>query len=558
VSESSVIREFLVKLGFKTDEAALQNFEKGVDRATKTVIGLAAAIETTAIAVAAGVARFASNLEALYFASIRTNTAAANLQAYDLAVQNFGGSAGEATASIEGLAHALRTNPGNEGLLKGLGVDARDAKGDLRDLTDVMLELGKTFADEPLFIAEQQAQMLGINEKTLLAMRNGDFAKEVLRQRELVKNSGFKEATEDAHRFMMQLRELGVFVQAFGIRVYDALSKKLGGSMESLSQWLQTNGPMIADRVADILVKLITLAEKIGPAIGWIIDKLIELDEETGGWSTKIIAVIAALKILGGFQIINGILGIASAFGGLTTSIAGASAGATTLLGLLTRVVAVAAAGAAGYWAGGKVYENLSEESQDKIGAAVAAVLATFGNKEAQNAIAVNDPLTFLQRLGWSKDQAAGILANLQAESSMNPNAVGDHGQAYGLAQWHPDRQAAFAKWAGHDMRQSNTAEQLAFVDYELKRGAERSAGALMQAATSSRQAAEIMARNYERPANVQLAAQQRGDRAVQISQETNIHMHGVSDPKQAGAEAERRQTRVNADLTRNFAAVVN
>jgi hypothetical protein len=115
VSESSVIREFLVKLGFKTDEAALQSFEKGIDRATKTVVGLAVAIEATAVAVAAGVARFASNLEALYFASIRTNTAAANLQAYDLAVQNFGGSAGEATASIEGLAHALRVNPGNEG-----------------------------------------------------------------------------------------------------------------------------------------------------------------------------------------------------------------------------------------------------------------------------------------------------------------------------------------------------------------------------------------------------------------------------------------------------------
>jgi hypothetical protein len=101
----------------------------------------------------------------------------------------------------------------------------------------------------------------------------------VQRQRELVRNSGFKQATEDAHRFMMKLRELGVFVQAFGIRVYDALSKKLGVSMESLSQWLQTNGPRIADRVADVLVKIIELAEKIGPAIRWLVDKFIELDE---------------------------------------------------------------------------------------------------------------------------------------------------------------------------------------------------------------------------------------------------------------------------------------
>jgi hypothetical protein len=140
VSDSSVIREFLVKLGFKADEQQLQNFEKGIDRATKAVVGLAAAIEVTAVAVAAGVARFASNLEALYFASIRTNTAAANLQAYDLAVQNFGGTAGEATASIEGLAAALRKNPGNEGVLsrprrqraQREGRTARSVRGDGR------------------------------------------------------------------------------------------------------------------------------------------------------------------------------------------------------------------------------------------------------------------------------------------------------------------------------------------------------------------------------------------------------------------------------------------
>jgi hypothetical protein len=558
VSDSSVIREFLVKLGFKADEQQLQNFEKGIDRATKAVVGLAAAIEVTAVAVAAGVARFASNLEALYFASIRTNTAAANLQAYDLAVQNFGGTAGEATASIEGLAAALRKNPGNEGVLQGLGVNARNAKGELRDLSEVMIDLGKTLAGKPLFIAEQYAQMLGINERTLLAMRNGDFEKEFRRQQGLVKNSGFKEATEDAHRFMMQLRELGVFVQAFGIRVYDALSKKLGVSMSSLSEWLQTNGPRIADRVADILVAIITLAEKIGPAVKWLIDKLIELDDATDGWSTKIIAVIAALKILGGFSIISGIMGIARAVGLVGTSLAGASAGATTLLGLLTRVTAVTGAAAGGYYVGGKIYENLSPDAQDKIGGAIAQVLATFGNKDAQNAIAVNDPLNFLQRLGWTKDQAAGILANLQEESGMNPNAVGDHGEAYGLAQWHKDRQQAFAKWAGHDIHESNTAEQLAFVDHELKRGAERAAGALLQASTNSRQAAEIMARNYERPANADLAAKERGDRAVQISQKTEINVHGVSDPKAAAAETQRRQDRVNSSLTRSFANVVN
>ena len=557
MAESSIIREFLVKLGFKSDEQSLKKFDEGIDRATKTVIGLAAAVTTTALAVAAGVAKFASNLETLYFASIRTNTAATNLKAFDLAVQNFGGEAGEAMASIEGLAHQLRVNPGNEGLLAGLGVQARTAKGNLRDLSDVMLDLGKVFRSQPMFIAQQYASMLGISERTLLAMRNGDFDKEVMRQRELVKNSGFKQATEDAHEFMVQMRELGVFLQAFGLRVYDALSRKLGGSTRSLTEWLRTNGPMVADRVADILVKLIHLVEMLGPAISWLVDKLVALDKATDGWSTKIIAVVAALKILGGFQIISGIMGMAGAFGTLGSSIAGTSAGATTLLGILGRLTAVAAAASASWLAGKKLYEHFTGETKNSIGEAIARTLTQFGNLNAQEALANNNPMKFIEALGWTHDQAAGILANLQAESQMNPHAVGDNGNAYGLAQWHPDRQEAFRKWAGHDIRDSNTAEQLAFLDYELKRGAEKNAGALLRAATNSRQAAEIMARYYERPANVQLAEQDRGDRAVQISQKTDIHVHGVSDPQAAGAEVSRRQSRVNSDLTRNFASAV-
>jgi Phage tail lysozyme len=43
---------------------------------------------------------------------------------------------------------------------------------------------------------------------------------------------------------------------------------------------------------------------------------------------------------------------------------------------------------------------------------------------------------------GYTNVQAAGIIGNLYQESSLNPGSVGDSGQAYGIAQWHPDRLA--------------------------------------------------------------------------------------------------------------------
>lgn len=79
-----------------------------------------------------------------------------------------------------------------------------------------------------------------------------------------------------------------------------------------------------------------------------------------------------------------------------------------------------------------------------------------------------------LKALGWSENQARGILTNGVAESDLNPFAVGDNGAAYGMFQWHPDRQAAYRKLFHHgmkDVKDRNQAirEQTLFADWELK-----------------------------------------------------------------------------------------
>lgn len=125
--------------------------------------------------------------------------------------------------------------------------------------------------------------------------------------------------------------------------------------------------------------------------------------------------------------------------------------------------------------------------------------------------------LDYLVSRGWSRAQAAGIVANLQTESSLNPAAVGDSGHAYGIAQWHPDRQAAFQAFTGHAIRQSTLAEQLAFVDHELTSGNERAAGHRLRGATTAHEAGSIVSQYYERPANREHEAATRAHRAEQI-----------------------------------------
>ncbi|MEX8076328.1 phage tail tip lysozyme [Acinetobacter nosocomialis] len=116
----------------------------------------------------------------------------------------------------------------------------------------------------------------------------------------------------------------------------------------------------------------------------------------------------------------------------------------------------------------------------------------------------------------WSPEQAAGIVANLEAESSFKHKAIGDSGKAFGIGQWHPDRQAKFKQKFGKDIRQSSYQEQLAFVNWELNNN-ESSAGKKLRQSKSANQAGAIVSRYYERPAAVEAEAMKRSAMAQNI-----------------------------------------
>lgn len=557
MADQDVIKEFLVKLGFKSDEASLKKFTNGVENATKNVVKLAASIQAASLTIAAGVTAFASNLEQMYFAAKRAGSGATSLKAIEQAMQNINGSGDDALNSVQALATFIRSQPGSVGFLKAIGVDALDAAGNMRDMTDIMVDVGRAMKNRPYFLAKQQAEMLGINEQTLRGMLDPKFEAQLKKQKDLLNKSGFDKAAEDANKFMEMVRELKTLLQVFAVQVQDALMNKLGVSMKSLADWMRENGANIAKRVAEILITILNLAELIIPAIAWLVDKFMALDKATDGWSTKIILLVGALNMLGAGSLIAGVLSLAGAMGALATPI--------------LAIVAAAGAGAAvGTW----INSLLPDSVKDKIGAGVAHTLAFFGNEEAQTAINQNnpagrsqsgkikkagggsgkaDPLSFFMGMGWTKEQAAGIVSNLQSESNMDHQASGDSGRAYGIAQWHPDRQANFAKWAGKDIRQSTAEDQMRFVNYELTQGAEQKAGRLLRASTNARQAGEIVSRNYERPLQSDTEALKRGDRAVQIAQTTEININGAGDAGATARAVASEQQRVNSDMTRNF-----
>jgi hypothetical protein len=118
----------------------------------------------------------------------------------------------------------------------------------------------------------------------------------------------------------------------------------------------------------------------------------------------------------------------------------------------------------------------------------------------------------YLISKGWSKEQAAGLVGNFQQESTINLNTslTGDGGKAYGIAQWHPDRQANFQKQYGFPIQQANLDQQLDFVNYELTKGTEQPAGNKLKTATTAADAALIVSKSYERPSILAAANDKR------------------------------------------------
>jgi hypothetical protein len=113
--------------------------------------------------------------------------------------------------------------------------------------------------------------------------------------------------------------------------------------------------------------------------------------------------------------------------------------------------------------------------------------------------------------MGWPEAQACGIVANIRHESAFDPAAVGDGGAAYGLAQWHPDRQRDFRDWKGNPIGGSTLEEQLNFIHHEMTEGKEQSAGRKLRASRTAREAGAVVSRFYERPADRDGEAERRG-----------------------------------------------
>lgn len=296
---AETLKDFLISLGFKVDEAGARKFDAVVAGTTLKAIELGVKVEAAALSVVAFTAKIASGLDDLYWASQRTGATVEGIKQIGYAVSQVGGSVDGARGSLENLARFMRNNPGAEGFLNRLGVQTRDASGNMRDMATIFTGVGQRLSSMPYYRANQYAEMLGLDENTLMAMRRG--VGEYMGQYNAMKKAiGFNpdQAAAASNRFMTSLRSLSEAASMARDKIGSNLADGLAGSLDRLRRQILDNFPKIEGAIT-ATVKGILWA---GEMVGRVIYRLIQLGQGISDWwdsldkqSQQLIELIGAL-----------------------------------------------------------------------------------------------------------------------------------------------------------------------------------------------------------------------------------------------------------------------
>ncbi|MCH6812762.1 lytic transglycosylase [Escherichia coli] len=303
---ADTIKDFLVSLGFDIDQAGANKFEAVLKGVTANVLKVGAVVEGAALSIVGFTTQIANGLDKIYWASQRTGASVQGIKALGYAASQTGASAESAMSSLEGLAGFMRSNPGAEGFLNRLGVQTRDASGKMRDTAAIFTGVGQKLNNMPYYRAKQYAQMLGIDENTLMAMRRGmnGFTADY---QSMLQKTGFNadKAAVQSNKFMTSMRGL---TSLFGImrdKIGSNLAGGLAGSLDSLRRRILDNFPKVEDTLTRVIKGVIWLANaftrmawRLIQGAGSVIDWWKRLDEGSKNLLKIVGALLVAWRLL--------------------------------------------------------------------------------------------------------------------------------------------------------------------------------------------------------------------------------------------------------------------
>lgn len=521
----SILKEFLVAIGFKVDDQQYKNFQSKfkttVDQFEK--LGKIAVISGTAMSVA--LVKVASDMEKLYFASQRAGTSVTSLMGLRFAAEQIGIGADAATAGVTSLATALRTNPGLRAFFTQLGVkETGDNTKNFINLIQKLQELSSKGAMGHA-LATQIAAQFGMDEQTLFMYEKNlpELLKmqDQFRKRGLLGGVDIDKTSAQFHKFMEDVRMLLQTLEIIGIAGFG---------------------------------KLLPDADRLVLALQRMADWLLRISQATHGWASAIATVATVLGgMVGSMKIMSwiaGMFGGGAAAGGAAMATEGGAAaaggGGMAVLGPLGLAALDIGLAAHDIKEGSKLYRSYKDSGTFQ---SMIAKLEGFSSKVYKD-VAGYATVGYGHRVRPGEDFQGGVT---QA------------GAAQMLVQ---DTAAARAAVLRLVKVALNSNELSALTDFVFNVGPSAFAGSTLLKDLNAGNYAGAAAQ-FERwnqaggMVRAGLTSRRLGEKELfnrpdlSVGQNTTIHVYGNNDPAATGAAVASQQRQVNADLLRDMGAKV-
>lgn len=515
---ADTLREFLIAIGFKVDDASYKKFSKAVDDVSKNVKKLdekgikglsesaaafgrlmgvvAGGVATAALAVTEATNRVSEDLNNLYIASQKTGATVSNIDALRTAAQRISVGADQAQAALTAFSLSMYTNPGNRSLLNMLGIHGKDDAELLDGFMHMIAKLpqavqglyASTYGPMlgiPVDVIKQWVLNIGLADK-VQAEHNKLMKEAGVDEDDLAKKHG--ELTQNWQRMHEEVRALSLSLDSKLVPSMIDATGWVNRQIESLIVWSANQETLSSrfDRLGD------AITGTLGPMDEW----KKRLDDASKSYFSDS-GVTAGIERFGE--------SLRSALNPLHDADAGFAAFQARVLDLNWIKALATAAKALLDFKG--IIHNLSradfatarEDFQRLLqdipqvgldlnsgtpvspyssgshasGSHAARAGGTQGSGGAVGSVhdRLAQGMAFFQAQGVPRYAAAGIMAQfLNENSTLDPDIVNDTGHR-GIAQWNAGpkgRQAGFEAWAGHSMEGSTYDEQLQYAWHEM------------------------------------------------------------------------------------------
>ena len=270
MSDTTVLREYLVSLGFKSDPVGQKKFGQVLEGLDKKALAFGKSVVGVGVAVQAMAVLFANQMERLYYASNRMGTTVGNLRSMEYAAKQVGVSVGSMDAALEGMAAAMRSQPGLAGYLTKLGIDP------MQDRTKMLIALVDKLKTFPIYQAEQIAAMFGVDARTYYDLQaNVELLKQAAALRDkMAADAGLdqKAAAEAGLAYKRQLNDItemyGILKDMAMIALLPQMQEIAGVVKEILKDWTAIARTKIQNPDDNLFMKFLEGAGLVGAKKG--------------------------------------------------------------------------------------------------------------------------------------------------------------------------------------------------------------------------------------------------------------------------------------------------